>query len=109
MDFQAKLDGVICIAALEHVCPKDWLGILARFQMALRAPNKTLFVRYQRVCHAPIGPGLGVLLGFLRHSSIFLLDQLMYLSKFTVEGAFIFHLQAGKSCSPDEGFIRGSR
>jgi len=36
IDFQAKFDGVICIDALEHVCPEDWPGVLARFQKALR-------------------------------------------------------------------------
>ena len=43
MDFQAKFDGVICIDALEHVCPEDWPGILARFQKALR-PGGVLYV-----------------------------------------------------------------
>jgi 2-polyprenyl-3-methyl-5-hydroxy-6-metoxy-1,4-benzoquinol methylase len=37
MDFQAKFGGVICIDALEHVCPEDWPGILARFQKALKS------------------------------------------------------------------------
>jgi 2-polyprenyl-3-methyl-5-hydroxy-6-metoxy-1,4-benzoquinol methylase len=43
MDFQAKFDGVICIDALEHVCPEDWPGILARFQKALR-PGGLLYI-----------------------------------------------------------------
>ena len=43
LDFQAKFDGVICIDALEHVCPEDWPGILARFQKALR-PGGVLYV-----------------------------------------------------------------
>ena len=43
MDFQARFDGVICIDALEHVCPEDWPGILARFQKALR-PGGVLYV-----------------------------------------------------------------
>jgi 2-polyprenyl-3-methyl-5-hydroxy-6-metoxy-1,4-benzoquinol methylase len=36
MDFREAFDGVICIDALEHVCPEDWPEILARFQEALR-------------------------------------------------------------------------
>ncbi len=36
MDFQAEFDGVICVDAMEHVCPEDWPGILARFHKALR-------------------------------------------------------------------------
>ena len=43
MDFQAEFDGVICVDALEHVCPEDWPGILARFQKALR-PGGVLYV-----------------------------------------------------------------
>ena len=43
MNFQARFDGVICIDALEHVCPEDWPGILARFQKALR-PGGVLYV-----------------------------------------------------------------
>ena len=43
LDFQAKFDGVICIDALEHVCPEDWPGILARFQKALK-PGGVLYV-----------------------------------------------------------------
>ncbi len=43
IDFQAEFDGVICIDALEHVCPEDWPGILARFQKALR-PGGVLYV-----------------------------------------------------------------
>ena len=43
MDFQAKFDGAICIDALEHICPEDWPGILARFHKALR-PGGVLYV-----------------------------------------------------------------
>jgi 2-polyprenyl-3-methyl-5-hydroxy-6-metoxy-1,4-benzoquinol methylase len=43
IDFQAEFDGVICIDALEHVCPEDWPGILARFHKALR-PGGVLYV-----------------------------------------------------------------
>ena len=37
MDFQAEFDAVICIDAMEHICPEDWPGILARFQQALKS------------------------------------------------------------------------
>jgi 2-polyprenyl-3-methyl-5-hydroxy-6-metoxy-1,4-benzoquinol methylase len=43
MDFQAQFDGVVCIEALEHVCPEDWPGIVVRFQKALR-PGGVLYV-----------------------------------------------------------------
>jgi SAM-dependent methyltransferase len=43
MDFQAKFDGVICVDALEHVCPEDWPGILAGFQKALK-PGGALYI-----------------------------------------------------------------
>jgi len=43
MDFQAEFDGVICMDAMEHVCPEDWPGTLARFQKALR-PGGMLYV-----------------------------------------------------------------
>ena len=36
INFLGEFDGVICMDALEHVCPEDWPGILARFQKALR-------------------------------------------------------------------------
>jgi cyclopropane fatty-acyl-phospholipid synthase-like methyltransferase len=43
MDFQATFDGVICIDAVEHICPEDWPGILARFQRALK-PDGRLYI-----------------------------------------------------------------
>lgn len=36
IDFHAEFDGLICMDALEHICPEDWPGILARFQQALK-------------------------------------------------------------------------
>jgi 2-polyprenyl-3-methyl-5-hydroxy-6-metoxy-1,4-benzoquinol methylase len=36
MDFQATFDGVICMDAMEHICPEDWPGIVANFHKALR-------------------------------------------------------------------------
>ena len=43
MDFQAEFDGVICLDALEHVCPEDWPVILERFQKALK-PGGVLYL-----------------------------------------------------------------
>ena len=48
MDFQATFDGVICMDALEHICPEDWPGILTRFQKALR-PGGMLYVTVDAV------------------------------------------------------------
>jgi 2-polyprenyl-3-methyl-5-hydroxy-6-metoxy-1,4-benzoquinol methylase len=36
MDFQEAFDGVICMDAMEHICPEDWPVILANFHKALR-------------------------------------------------------------------------
>jgi len=43
MDFRESFDGVICIDALEHVCPEDWPGILRRFREALK-PGGVLYL-----------------------------------------------------------------
>ncbi len=40
---QAEFDGLICVDALEHVCPEDWPGIVARFQEALRPEGPLYF------------------------------------------------------------------
>ncbi len=37
MDFQAQFDGIICMDAMEHICPEDWPVIMDRFQKALKA------------------------------------------------------------------------
>lgn len=36
MDFRENFDGAICMDALEHVCPEDWLPILRNFHRALK-------------------------------------------------------------------------
>jgi cyclopropane fatty-acyl-phospholipid synthase-like methyltransferase len=36
MDYQETFDGAICMDALEHVCPEDWLLILHNFHRALK-------------------------------------------------------------------------
>ena len=43
IDFLEEFDGVICMDALEHICPEDLPGILARFHKALR-PGGMLYV-----------------------------------------------------------------
>ncbi len=43
IDFREEFDGAICVDAMEHVCPEDWPGILARFQKALR-PGGLLYL-----------------------------------------------------------------
>jgi 2-polyprenyl-3-methyl-5-hydroxy-6-metoxy-1,4-benzoquinol methylase len=43
MDFQAAFDGVICMDAMEHICPEDWPGILAGFNKALK-PGGPLYI-----------------------------------------------------------------
>jgi 2-polyprenyl-3-methyl-5-hydroxy-6-metoxy-1,4-benzoquinol methylase len=36
MDFHEAFDGVICMDAMEHICPEDYPGILRGFQEALK-------------------------------------------------------------------------
>jgi cyclopropane fatty-acyl-phospholipid synthase-like methyltransferase len=43
MDFQQAFDGIICIDAMEHVCPEDWAGILRGFRKALK-PDGVLYL-----------------------------------------------------------------
>jgi len=42
MNFREAFDGVICMDAMEHVCPEDWPGILRRFREALK-PGGVLY------------------------------------------------------------------
>jgi len=42
MDFREAFDGVICIDALEHICPEDWPGIVRGFHAALK-PGGVLY------------------------------------------------------------------
>jgi 2-polyprenyl-3-methyl-5-hydroxy-6-metoxy-1,4-benzoquinol methylase len=43
LDFQAAFDGIICMDAMEHICPEDWQVILAHFKRALK-PGGVLYV-----------------------------------------------------------------
>jgi len=43
MDFRAEFDGAICMDAMEHICPEDWPGIVARFHKALK-PGGMLYI-----------------------------------------------------------------
>lgn len=36
MNFHEQFEGVICIDAMEHICPEDWPGILQGFQKAIK-------------------------------------------------------------------------
>jgi len=47
MNFQEMFDGVICMDAMEHICPEDYPGILLRFQEALR-PGGVLYFTADR-------------------------------------------------------------
>jgi 2-polyprenyl-3-methyl-5-hydroxy-6-metoxy-1,4-benzoquinol methylase len=43
MDFQGEFDGVICMDALEHICPEDLPGIVIGFQRAIK-PGGLVYV-----------------------------------------------------------------
>lgn len=43
MDFQEEFDGLICMDAMEHICPEDWPVILRNFQRALK-PGGALYL-----------------------------------------------------------------
>jgi SAM-dependent methyltransferase len=43
IDFREAFDGVICIDAMEHICPEDWPMILERFRDALK-PGGVLYL-----------------------------------------------------------------
>jgi len=43
MNFQGEFDGIICMDAMEHICPEDWPVILERFQKALK-PGGMLYM-----------------------------------------------------------------
>ncbi|HEY93779.1 MAG TPA: class I SAM-dependent methyltransferase [Dehalococcoidia bacterium] len=47
MNFQNEFDGVICLDAMEHVCPEDWPGIVRRFRKALK-PGGVLYFTVDR-------------------------------------------------------------
>jgi 2-polyprenyl-3-methyl-5-hydroxy-6-metoxy-1,4-benzoquinol methylase len=43
MPYQGAFDGIICMDAMEHVCPEDWLLVLTNFHRALRRPGFLYF------------------------------------------------------------------
>ena len=47
MPFREKFDGVVCIDALEHICPEDWPGIMRGFRAALK-PGGVLYFTVDR-------------------------------------------------------------
>jgi 2-polyprenyl-3-methyl-5-hydroxy-6-metoxy-1,4-benzoquinol methylase len=70
LNFREEFEGVICIDAMEHVCPEDYPRILRKFQEALKpggvlyftmdsTPSKQLEESYQRAkaMGLPVLPG----------------------------------------------------
>jgi len=47
MDFRETFEGVICMDAMEHICPEDYPGILQGFQEALK-PGGVLYFTADR-------------------------------------------------------------
>ena len=47
MNFQETFDGIICMDAMEHICPEDYPGILLGFQEALK-PSGVLYFTADR-------------------------------------------------------------
>ena len=43
MNFNEAFDGIICVDALEHVCPEDWPGIARNFSKAVKANGMLYF------------------------------------------------------------------
>jgi SAM-dependent methyltransferase len=43
MNFHAQFEGVICMDAMEHICPEDYPGILRGFQQALKPGGMLYF------------------------------------------------------------------
>jgi cyclopropane fatty-acyl-phospholipid synthase-like methyltransferase len=43
MAFESVFDGVICMDAMEHICPEDWPLILSNFQNALKGQGYLYF------------------------------------------------------------------
>ena len=43
MPYHQAFDGAICMDAMEHVCPEDWLLVLTNFHRALRQPGYLYF------------------------------------------------------------------
>ena len=43
IDFREAFDGIICMDAMEHVCPEDWPEILRGFQEALKPGGVSYF------------------------------------------------------------------
>jgi 2-polyprenyl-3-methyl-5-hydroxy-6-metoxy-1,4-benzoquinol methylase len=43
MSYQNMFDGAICMDAIEHVCPEDWLPILHNFHRALKPSSYFYF------------------------------------------------------------------
>jgi len=70
MDFREAFDGVICMDAMEHVCPEDWPGILRGFREALKPGGVLYFTvvlaeaeELEEAYEQALGRGLPVVFG----------------------------------------------
>jgi SAM-dependent methyltransferase len=70
MDFREAFDGVICMDAMEHVCPEDWPGVLRGFREALKPGGVLYFTldlaeadKVQEAYERAKGRGLPVVFG----------------------------------------------
>jgi len=70
MDFREAFDGVICMDAMEHVCPEDWPGILRGFREALKPGGVLYFTvvlaeaeELEQAYEQALGRGLPVVFG----------------------------------------------
>jgi SAM-dependent methyltransferase len=43
MDFHEEFEGVICMDAMEHICPEDWPVILSAFSQTLKTGGRLYF------------------------------------------------------------------
>ena len=70
MGFREAFDGVICMDAMEHVCPEDWPGILRGFREALKPGGVLYFTvvlaeadKLEQAYEQALGRGLPVVFG----------------------------------------------
>jgi 2-polyprenyl-3-methyl-5-hydroxy-6-metoxy-1,4-benzoquinol methylase len=51
MNFREEFDGIICMDAMEHICPEDYPGILRGFREALKPGGILYFTADRAVYH----------------------------------------------------------
>jgi SAM-dependent methyltransferase len=54
LSYRAEFDGVMCVDAMEFVCPEDWPEVLRRFRRALR-PAGWLYLTVELVSDEEVG------------------------------------------------------